>query len=80
MGVSEEDMGVAGEGGEVLDISSAGVIIQQQQSQIRELLQQQQQLQNQASTLLAPALQVGTCDRGEGMQHTSSTGRHRIIM
>ncbi len=40
-----------------LNLNSATAIIQHQQSQIQALLEQQHQLQNQASTLLGPALQ-----------------------
>ena len=51
---SEEKGGDSGS----LDLNSANAIIQQQQAQIQALLQQQHQLQNQANSLLAPALQV----------------------
>ncbi len=55
MGETEE---FEGDDSGVLDLSSANVLIQQQQSQIQTLLQRQQQMQSQTSSLLAPALQV----------------------
>ena len=55
---SEEGGGVEGRDSGSLDLDSASAIIQQQQAQIQALLQQRHQLQNQANSLLAPALQV----------------------
>ena len=54
-------VGGAEEGAEVMDLSTANALIQQQQDQIHTLLQQQQQLRSQTSNLLAPALQVCVC-------------------